>query len=403
MLTDKELEEIRRKLLELEEEPPVNGWKSIKAEVQPPVTNWRPVWWFGATLLLLLIGTGVYFASDNDNNTIVPEMTAVRSPLNEVPASKDELQQQYAAQGKGAAQPYEGKNIPEQILPDRQVQAYGSAQAPLVKGAGDSPPGKPGESASRLPSQAQSPEQVISRISVHSPKAPLDSVNSEKVVDRSQRMYALSGVPDTLAKENIKQINADKLQEQNTAARDSGALSEPYLALQPVATDSAASQALDPEKKEKPAKPKKERAVLNDPSGWAVGAYFSPRYAFRKFSPNGDDAILITRLNTKSQLDPERMGYEAGASISKFVKTNMSLEAGLSLVNLKENVDYTYTSGQVSGSQMRQTADGQIVVEATPVMEERQLLSSYTYGGVRVGVNYFFLQNQRTRLNLTEA
>ncbi|AHM62985.1 hypothetical protein D770_23700 [Flammeovirgaceae bacterium 311] len=57
MLTEKELEDIRRKMLELEEEPPAGGWSRIQADIRP---NWwlRFRWWISVGLLLLGIFSG---------------------------------------------------------------------------------------------------------------------------------------------------------------------------------------------------------------------------------------------------------------------------------------------------------------------------------------------------------
>ncbi|MBD0260912.1 MAG: hypothetical protein ICV83_34770, partial [Cytophagales bacterium] len=57
MLTEKELEEIRRKLLELGEEPPADGWQSIRARINPRRRR-RLRWWLLPLGLLLTTGAG---------------------------------------------------------------------------------------------------------------------------------------------------------------------------------------------------------------------------------------------------------------------------------------------------------------------------------------------------------
>jgi hypothetical protein len=55
MLTDKELDAIRRKMLELEEEPPLSGWEKIQTDIHTPKPWWLKWLWVAA---LLLVGTG---------------------------------------------------------------------------------------------------------------------------------------------------------------------------------------------------------------------------------------------------------------------------------------------------------------------------------------------------------
>ena len=57
MLNDKELEEIRRKLLELDEEPPGDGWQNIRDRIRPRRRR-RLLWWFLPLGLLLTTGGG---------------------------------------------------------------------------------------------------------------------------------------------------------------------------------------------------------------------------------------------------------------------------------------------------------------------------------------------------------
>ncbi|MBC5994563.1 porin family protein [Pontibacter cellulosilyticus] len=404
MLTDKELEEIRRKLLELEQEPPADGWKSIKAEIQPPDRSWRPIWWFGAILLLLLTGIGVYFILDKKAEPAATEYTAAGEVT--AAAEKEVSQpQQEAAKYKPAprARRVIQPNNPAENTSstESRVRLRVTAQAPKTAISTATP-----ETLGSVKERTRIYKPKASGINISVSATPVDSVTLKRSTVERQEMYSLATAQDTLKKEK-EIVFAEPVKPAVSAMPDSARTGEAATEILPLAAaDSVATTvATDSSSQEqKPAaKPKKEKPTLSNPSGWAVGAYFAPRYAFRKFTPNAEDDVLITRLNTKSQLDPERMGYEAGISVSKAIKSKLTLETGLSVVNLKENVDYTYTLGEVGGSVMRQTADGKIMVEAIQVTEDRQLVSSYTYGGLRLGVNYYFLETLRTRLNVSFA
>lgn len=67
MLNQNELDEIRRKLRELEEEPPIAGWKNIQKELKPR-KRWRLFWWVPLAVLLL-VGTGVLIVQNRKNDT----------------------------------------------------------------------------------------------------------------------------------------------------------------------------------------------------------------------------------------------------------------------------------------------------------------------------------------------
>lgn len=180
----------------------------------------------------------------------------------------------------------------------------------------------------------------------------------------------------------------------------------------PLPTDSMA-QATQPDsviiaKQEKTSKKKEELAPepkKRKPESWSLSVFFAPRYAFRVFTPNTQDEILITRMNQINKLDPKRMGYEYGLNAAKTVTPKMQIEAGLSLMQLKENVDYSFTNGAVDSSSLTSVLapDGSLTVTTGYVLEERQLTSTYTYGGLHLGTTYYFGSSARHRYNVTFA
>src|SRR5688500_18781700 len=95
------------------------------------------------------------------------------------------------------------------------------------------------------------------------------------------------------------------------------------------------------------AQPSKEAIITPErkPSAkeWTLGVFFSPRYAFRVVTPASSDDIYITGLNQAKPSGADRMGYEAGLSISKSIGRNLYLETSLAFMQLKENLSYNYT------------------------------------------------------------
>jgi hypothetical protein len=96
------------------------------------------------------------------------------------------------------------------------------------------------------------------------------------------------------------------------------------------------------------------------------------------------------------------MGYELGLNISKAISHNLYLESSLAFMQLKENLSYSFTTGKVDTLLRQVSSDGQrIDVTALYTTGNRQLVSSYAYGGWRLGATYYFWQNERRRFNLT--
>jgi hypothetical protein len=141
----------------------------------------------------------------------------------------------------------------------------------------------------------------------------------------------------------------------------------------------------------------------NQAGAWSVAVFFAPRYAYKTYKPNGEDEVLITRFNNGGGSAKDRMGYELGISVAKAITPRLQLETSLGFMQLKENVSYTYTKGQVDTLIRQVTADGQLQLKPVLTTAERQLVSNYAYGSWRVGANYYFWQNNLRRFNISVA
>ncbi|WP_224998469.1 hypothetical protein [Cesiribacter sp. SM1] len=134
---------------------------------------------------------------------------------------------------------------------------------------------------------------------------------------------------------------------------------------------------------------------------WSVAVFFAPRYAYKTYKPNGEDEVLITSFNNGGGSAKDRMGYEFGFSVAKAVTPRLQLETSLGFMQLKENVSYTYTNGEVDTLLREVIADGQIALKPVLATADRQLVSNYAYGSWRVGANYYFWQNSLRRFNIS--
>ncbi|GHA70041.1 hypothetical protein [Pontibacter akesuensis] len=424
MLTDKELEEIRRKLLELEEEPPTDGWKNIKAEVQPPDTGWRPIGWFGVILLLLLATLGVYYFL---NDTPATDVAAV-------PAAQEQ-------QEETAAVVESGKNTvtmqqPERTLPppNRAESTAPASQRSSTKAPTETTqqeptrlrqqpqeqeklPGKSNDSTNPRPAQAEG-FPVLAEVQ--------DTVPQENPVE-AKRVAAesIAMVEDAISTGAIPKTGKPSPEDEKTspkgreaAAKNEVAGTEDRLTSILPALNFEAGFALpdsvspaplavaaraDEEAEEEPAAETKNRDKDKQQRDWYLGLTVAPRYAFRSFTPATADEIYIVNLKNREKLDPERMGYEFNLTMGRKLKEQLYLETSLSLMQLRENLAYTYSNGEIDSVVRSLEPDG--AIRLTPVLKvvDRQLKSSYAYGGLRVGLTYFFLERAQSRFNLTAA
>ncbi|WP_162054282.1 porin family protein [Pontibacter pamirensis] len=415
MLTDKELEEIRRKMLELEEEPPMGGWRSIQAEVVQPKKDWRPLWWLLPLLLLLLTGLGTYHMQNSipdTDKTINKQVGTVNVAAPPNKANTDDVQRPALVTKQPASRVEDAQPIirsrTTSMVPERQVVRQIVPEPTATATEGEVTAAAVGRNRPDIPVIALLPH----RNTVFA--TPLESIDPKKhtIAVKNVIRDGAAGLIEAhqVAIETTKaeSLNETTTTKQNIAVETTTAKSinpEEQLQISPADTASLAASpaaATVPAKEEKKKRPPLEKRIssINE---WTVGVYFAPRYAFRKFLPNATDDILITGVRNVNQLDPKRMGYEFGANFSKVLKPGLFVEGGLNWMQLKENVTYTLTTGKIDTFSVRQLNGGPIVVESKLMSEERQLISSYAYGGLRLGVTQYFLERGNRRFNVTVA
>ncbi|MBC5773031.1 hypothetical protein H8S95_03060 [Pontibacter sp. KCTC 32443] len=386
MLTDKEQEEIRRKLLGLEEEPPADGWSRISADIKP-ANKPRPVWWLlGAALLLLLTTVGVY-------------QLIKKEP------------------GSGSA-PLAGKYKQEEVTPG--ARANNSDQRSISSGS------TTGETATRIPQpetpqledqnkikHSESTKQLTTKEVIKRNEAPAESIVEPAkptiVADYKPKPVPMP-VAVTAKKDSVPED--EKYKQESIVAKPANYSDVSDVGLvgnvpevqnsEAVPFPDSLLLALKPDTSliKKPASDK-ETDTLNKHKEWFIDLTFSPRYAFRSFTPTTADDIYITSIKTGTKLDPERMGYEFGLNAGKMVRPKVYLETSLTAMKLRENLAYNFTNGEVDTLIKTRLSDGSYKATPVYVVGERQLKSSFVYGGLRVAVSYFFLESTRSRYNLT--
>lgn len=393
MLTDKEQEEIRRKLLGLEEEPPADGWKKIAAEINPTPPS-RPRWWLWlAALLLLLTGAGTYVLLTNkpaaqlvqqEQHTTIVEQTATATDASTATIANNTPAEESAATVTPGTTPTNstgGENAERLVnKPTTPVQTAAPDQP-----ANTPEPTKPGVK----PIAAKAP--VLLATAPETKPRTITTPREQETIETEKPLGAEAN--NTAAANTNTAHTAAFLKMRETQLGDS-ALSAPervpfILSHDPTIVKQPATNRDTLEEKQR-----KE---------WFVSLAFAPRYSFKAVTPATSDDIYITNLRTNNKLDPERMGYEFGLNVGQQLKKQLYLEAGLSLMQLREDVTYNFTNGKVDTLLQVRQSDGSFKATPVYVTDERQLKSSFMYGGARLGVTYFFWEQARQRFNLTMA
>ncbi|MDX5483242.1 MAG: hypothetical protein LPK07_16295, partial [Hymenobacteraceae bacterium] len=310
------------------------------------------------------------------------------------------------ASGTGAAQP--DRHPPERRQPATGQQAFAPApELPVMAPAADMP-------VTAFTSRKQAPELLL--VPFLETNTPGVTTAPDSTDRPSRQVIRKRSIPVAMnfsagkkrkaaraAKAETNEGSAGAAEPATTAKTTAAGLKQKKTPDEELALGSATltvSAVAAVKKSTRPAPPEKRVSSRNE---WTAGLYFAPRYAFRKFVPNASDDILITGVHSANQLDPERMGYEYGATYSRVVAPGLFLEGGISWMQLKENVAYTLTTGKIDTFSVSQTGSGQLVVETKLQTEDRQLISSYAYGGLRLGATYYFMERKGSRLNITVA
>lgn len=394
MLTDKEQEEIRRKLWELEEEPPAFGWKKVDAELRPK-SRWRGWLWLLPALLLIGIGTTLLWMPEKE---LPSDIRQKEKGMANAPSG---------VSGTPTAATGEGKHGNTASVPsgNKALAPLASQKSPapdgtsLPYGGGTDTGSSLDMHTQRLPGESPSHTQRDTHASLYFRKKkptarqqpeedgaePVSARPNSAIILPSSAVFDtdetnLSGITGTTVYPFLRSRGIRLL---HVPAR------YPQLSF-PADTQVVAETVIEPVKQ--------RPAIRRE---WTLGLFFTPRYAFRKFMPVVSDEILITRLDNKNQSNTERVGYELGMQVSRAVRQNLYLESSLALVQLRENVSYSYATDKIDT--LIRTVSGNNQLQVTPVYGtgQRQLVSSYAYGNWRLGASYYFWQNAYRRFNVT--
>jgi hypothetical protein len=436
MLTEKELDEIRRRMLELEEEPPADGWKNIRTQLGPR-RRWRFLWWTiplallitTVGLLLVQVGGGektraVRSTGNAAQSQVTKTDSGTRTPSADLTAPDAANSESTTARGSAPAEKTgTGKEIGDSrkdntlepgatAAPDRQLSPSGPVSGPSAPGLKTPADASQTRAANLpLPGHKNQPEHGNRSRRKRSSLAGRERPEETSISRNEERQSAdgpLVVLPAEKGKKNSVTGESDKGIATGEFSRspipailrlDSRRIltqgQSPGLMQLPdsIRTVKDSSAELEEDEKIRITEPQKARE-------WMVGVFGGPRYSFRSFTPVGSDEIYISRLNNQNRSNTQRMGYELGLSLSRSITSTLYLRTSLAFTRLNENLSYSYT-GKIDTVLRSLTDEGEILVNVVRQTGERQLISSYAYAGWRAGATWYFWQNGHRRYNLS--
>ncbi|RDC66206.1 porin family protein [Adhaeribacter pallidiroseus] len=344
MLTDKELEIIRRKMAQLEMEPPATAWDDIKTEIKPR-KQFRAYWWVGGSLLVLGLLLFLNF-SKQQNQQLAGKPIQVGEHNNQANLKTSgrplQLAKPVITRKNLKNNPLTWPLAPALNPPLNFTRKPNKSTARAINQRtvkSEKYQALPGVSkATRVTEKTRSTEQVIINFTTQNSE---DSVYTTK-------------------EQAVAADSATKLQQAVRSKSDSAGV-------KPLVTSPNKSQ-----------KEKKE--------DWLLGFLVAPNYAFRSVVSHAPDSLFATYLKNRHHGSAERFGLELGLLVSKPITTPLHWEATIAWLKLKEN--FTYQNDSPVFNSLQNT---------------RQLVSTYHYGRTQVGLTYYFRERSKSKFNVTVA
>lgn len=370
MLSEEELEIIRRKMAELEDAPPAQAWEKIQAGIKLNRRHWPARWLVLAAVTGFLIFMGYYLY--HEQNYTIAVTTTANSPSREDHKNTPLLESNRSADGK----------ITKQKNSESGFASTDFAQERKLSKALVSPPS----------TQQQPVEKVIEL-----QKDDSVTILADQLVPTTDRVNINFFKPKTYnpatTAPDHNQLNSS--QRNNAIVTDSSKRKPAGL------PDSIQTLVKVDSVNTKPAVPALDASFDEKQNEWSLGLIMTPTYAAKRFTPTTTDNIVITRLTSRNKFNAQRMGFELGLQFTKILNKNLHVAVGLSWLQLQENIDYTFSRGAVDSIQYSLINLSQAKIKTFDKLDNRQLISSYRYGGAQVGLIYYFITRPKSRLNVS--
>ncbi|MGK7390474.1 MAG: hypothetical protein ACNS60_08985 [Candidatus Cyclobacteriaceae bacterium M2_1C_046] len=352
MLNDKDIDQIGKRLYDLETDPPMDGWKKINRDLHPSddVAGgfFNKHGWKGLLVLLpivfyLLWTTQKTIPATEQNLTEVQQVIKYNT-INEKnvtpPLAKEtELVNQVVTTVSENLQLKKYASVEDHGPNNSQISQTGYTSETRAKTINDKPAGS----------------------------LVMDTSENEDL-----------NYPLMIGEKNII-----------TAVIDSTVFDAPSILIATIETDSILLNLNQDEEKH------------NQKQPWNIYVSFTPQYIFKSSKPVTDDEIYVTEIYNNESSRPQQVGFNITAGVSKEVIKDVLIEGNLSVYKSENNTSYSYINGSLDTLIKSYRAEG--IIEATPVYNiyEGEFTYKSTFSSLRIGASWFLFDNGKRKFNLS--
>lgn len=418
-MKEKDFDEIGKRLLNIEAEPPKNGWKRVGAALQTPLSGkvvWiKKFWWLP---LAVLIPAALFYWYPSQDLTMpdAAEESISIAPSNEPIAdssSSQSEQENYSDESKKSEKVETTFSVPSKTATttttSEKIDIHSIANAEKVEA-------KKYEVSNTAPVKitvTSLPTVIENSIALPSSKSEsIETIESKNTstpdaLNQQEKEPTASAFKEVVEPTDHRALSSNSFNKIDSATIEGSPQNRTLVKeVDRLVADSVSTTELQ---KEKTAQPTDSASVKADEiikkkesySLWRWSLAFAPQYVTRVVKPLANDEVFVT--NVSYPTETKNIGYQVAAGMGKSITENLWLDAQLSYTSLQQDIFFSSNTGAVDTLLAELQADQTIRV--TPVFEiiDREVKSKINYGGLRLSGTFYFWANARRRFNLQAA
>lgn len=418
MLTDKDFDDIGKRLYDLEAEPPEKGWNRIAADIVPPPPGSGKQQTFAGRhwrkgMLLILTLTLYLMWPETKTKEVAPDLR--------VSGSRD--QQEIASKGgraEGTLKSDLGKELTSGSTNIRIESENVPGASAVCQQESDMSSYKIADAENRSIYReerlANGTERVSARALIRQ-EATMNSGGNETTERTSGGVQ--QPVHDSINRadnHNVIATPQDRKQPgepipnisdiEITRELAPNALADTFKAglfKGETASDSTANEKIaiiGSSQNLKPSGEVEHNEKKTQSSIWRLTAAIAPQFAYRALSPIKNDEVLVTRVSTSSRY-PEHAGLGLAIGAGKQVTRYTYFDGQLTYTQIRQSIGFSYTTGKIDTLLAVQGQQGQVRVVPVYEVADREQKSLLRYAGIRLTATHYFWLKGKRRFNIS--
>lgn len=384
-MKEKEFDEIGKRLHDLEADPPKDGWAKISPLInalnQPGKVVWLRRNWWKPLIILIPMSAYILFSNEVGNDlklsssvtsSSIEQTTKTQSEetLSDKTASNHSIQNEASTKNEMQNEPLQSGKDQMQIKQYKSSSEKSSRKSLSKNLVADKTDKK---------DDVRNNEQPL--IAAYKTESKDASVSMEDISTSDNQSVLLIPEKDDTEEKLILPV---VLQE---VARDSLTDEKDIISdKKEVITDTLLSKEIS-----------EKEDVKKGYGPWRISASFAPQYVMQAVQPVTSDEVLITEINRSGNMKRSGLGISLGAG--KAITPSFYLDGQLSFTQVQQEIQYSYSTGLVDTLLAVQQADQSVLVTPVYHIDNSEISSNYSYGGIKLGATYYFLSSARSRFN----